>query len=95
MDLPLVCTVNFDKCIVWSDGCTYQNHNATMSKALTYFAQQNGKVIEQKILTKGHTQMNVDSVHSRIKTVIGQTPIYCPADYVRVMEEARKKSDTV
>ena len=81
---------NFDKCIVWSDGCTYQNRNVTLSKALTYFAQKNGKVIEQKILTKGHTQMKVDSVHSRIKIAIGQRPIYCPADYVRIMEEARK-----
>ena len=36
--------------------------------------------------------MRVDSVHSRIKTAIGQKPVYRPADYVRMMEEARKSS---
>ena len=25
---------DFDKCIVWSDGCTYQNRNVTLRKAL-------------------------------------------------------------
>ena len=46
--------------------------------------------MEQKILTKGHTQMRVDSVHSHIKTAIGQISVYVQADYVRMMEEARK-----
>ncbi|KAK3756831.1 hypothetical protein RRG08_048877 [Elysia crispata] len=34
--------------------------------------------------------MRVDSVHSHIKTAIGQISVYFQADYVRMMEEARK-----
>ena len=74
------------------DDCT-QHAEGNLSEEHLYVIHihdKDGKVIEQKILTKGHTQMKVDSVHSRIKTAIGQRPIYCPADYVRLMEEARK-----
>lgn len=82
--------LNWEKCIIWSDGCTYQNRNVVMSKALTNVAQRCEKTIEQKILTKGHTQMRVDSIHSTIETAIGNKPIMCPADYIRIMEDARR-----
>ncbi|GFR68273.1 hypothetical protein ElyMa_003728100 [Elysia marginata] len=62
-----------------------------MSKGLNYFSQHHRKVFEQKILTKGHTQMRVDSVPTCIKTAIGQNSVYNPADYVCMMEEARNQ----
>ena len=75
--------------ILYSDGCTYQNRNATLTRALTFFSQTYGKEIEQKFLEKGHTQMEADSVHSTIERYITNKEIYCPADYVSHIKSAR------
>ena len=53
-----------DTVILYSDGCPYQNRNVTLANALCHFAK---KTILQKYLFKGHTQMEVDSVHSAIE----------------------------
>ena len=42
----------------------YHNRNVTMSNALTFYCKTTGKTVVQKYLTKGHTQMEGDSVHS-------------------------------
>ncbi|GFO42349.1 hypothetical protein PoB_006885400 [Plakobranchus ocellatus] len=47
----------FKKCIIYSDGCTYQNRNAILATALRHFCTTNKKVVEQKFLEKGHTQI--------------------------------------
>ncbi|XP_050338146.1 uncharacterized protein LOC126764482 [Bactrocera neohumeralis] len=52
------------KIILYSDGCTYQNRNVSMSNALLNTSIKHGVIIEQKILETGHTQMEADSVHS-------------------------------
>ncbi|MGR0295554.1 hypothetical protein ACUWCL_29440, partial [Klebsiella pneumoniae] len=57
MDLP----------IVYSDGCTYQNRNVIMANAMLLASKITGFHIVQKYLTKGHTQMEVDSVHATIE----------------------------
>lgn len=53
--------------ILWSDGCNYQNRNAVLSNALLHLSKEFNVDIEQKFLTKGHTQMECDSVHSPSK----------------------------
>lgn len=58
---------NNNSYILWSDGCCYQNKNAVLSSALWKFAEDHKISIEQKYLTKGHTQMECDSVHSSIE----------------------------
>lgn len=50
--------------ILWSDGCCYQNKNTILSNTLLEFTVIHKVIIEQKYLTKGHTQMERDSVHS-------------------------------
>jgi len=74
---------SYDTYIIYSDGCTYQNRNATMAKAISRFAQKFEKTVYQKFLVRGHTQMEVDSVHSTIERALKGKPVYCPADYVR------------
>ena len=69
--------------------------NVVLSNALLQFAKMHGKTVTQKILEKGHTQMEVDSVHATIGTRLkppGRKPksIYSPAMYVDVMRDARK-----
>jgi len=77
--------------ILWSDGCCYQNRNNVLSNALLEFAINNKVVIEQKYLTKGHTQMECDSVHSNIERKLKNADIYLPSDYFKITQSARKK----
>lgn len=77
--------------ILWSDGCGYQNRNATLSNGLFNLAMDKGVTIEQKYLQKGHTQMEVDSVHSVIERQIRNKKINIPADYVYVCRTACQK----
>lgn len=79
--------------IIWSDGCTYQNRNATVSNALLSFSVTNKITIYQKYLAKGHTQMEVDSVHAAIERKTKNKPIYLPLDYIRLTSEARLKPE--
>lgn len=78
------------KIIIFSDGCTSQNRNSVLSNALLHFASVNNVTIMQKYLTKGHTQMEVDSMHSSIERVLKRTKIHLPADYIEVCRSARR-----
>ncbi|KAJ8737976.1 hypothetical protein PYW08_000576 [Mythimna loreyi] len=53
--------------VIYSDGCTSQNRNVVVSNALLLLAIEKNIVITQFFLEKGHTQMEVDSVHSIIE----------------------------
>ena len=81
----------YDVFTLFSDGCGYQNRNVVLSKALLEFAKQCNKTVIQKILERGHTQMEVDSVHGKIESKLRpkKKPIYCPADYIDVIKTAR------
>lgn len=56
--------------ILFSDGCGGQNRNYFLSNALSNFAVKYNKIIEQKWLEKGHTQMECDSAHAKIEKKI-------------------------
>ncbi len=77
-----------DTFILWSDGCGYQNRNAVLRNALLLFSMQKNKVIIQKYLEKGHTQMECDSVHSVIERRLRDQDVYLPAEYVNLMKRA-------
>lgn len=78
------------KFVIYSDGCTYQNRCATLSNALLHLAVQYKVTIEQKILEKGHTYMECDSMHSVIERHLKNKDINVPADYVTICKNARK-----
>lgn len=80
------------KIIIYSDGCCYQNKNCTLSNALLKFAMDKKITICQKYFEKGHSQMEVDSVHSAIENRLKNRDIYVPMDYIAVCKEARPKN---
>ncbi|XP_041359493.1 uncharacterized protein LOC121375878 isoform X1 [Gigantopelta aegis] len=82
---------NKDPFIMYSDGCTYQNRNVYMANALLRLSIDENIVIYQKILEKGHTQMECDSVHSTVEGKLKHRPIYCPANYIDVLHSARPR----
>ncbi|KAK6184510.1 hypothetical protein SNE40_006975 [Patella caerulea] len=75
--------------IVYSDGCSYQNRNVIIAQALLRLATKNNVTIVQKVLERGHTQMECDSIHSVIERKIKNKPIYSPQNYVDKIREAR------
>ncbi|KAK9744311.1 hypothetical protein QE152_g7933 [Popillia japonica] len=85
---PKNCTTN--NIIIYSDGCSGQNRNVTLSNALLHVATLYETVIIQKYLLKGHTQMEVDSVHSAIERIVRKSKINLPADYIEICRKARR-----
>ncbi|CAH1970972.1 unnamed protein product [Acanthoscelides obtectus] len=75
--------------IFFSDGCMGQNHNSTSANAFVNLAAQHKIVLIQKYLFKGHTQMEVDSVHATIEIQIRNRKINLPADYAYYCQKAR------
>lgn len=88
--VPQIREKDNDKIILYSDGCTYQNRNVTMSNALLNLAVINNIVIEQKFLEVGHTQMEVDSMHALIERQLKNKTINVPAEYIPICRKARK-----
>ncbi|CAH2091941.1 unnamed protein product [Euphydryas editha] len=78
--------------VIYSDGCTSQNRNATMANALLDLSIKNNMQISQKYLEKGHTQMECDSVHSVIEIKLKNTDIHLPIQYVTLTKDAKKKN---
>lgn len=76
--------------ILYSDGCSAQNRNVTLSNALLNLSIQYNITIEQKYLERGHTQMEADHMHSLIERKLRNTNINVPADYVGVFLQARQ-----
>ncbi|CAG4940469.1 unnamed protein product [Colias eurytheme] len=83
---------NPTKIILWSDGCGYQNRCLTLANALLDLAIENNVIIEQKYLEVGHTQMEVDSIHSVIEKKLRgrKRDIFVPADNVSIIKSARQ-----
>ncbi|CAB3248350.1 unnamed protein product [Arctia plantaginis] len=83
--------INLTKIVLWSNGCCYQNRNQVVANAILHCAVTLGIVIEHKYLEHGHTFMEVDSEHSVIERKIQKKDyIYIPAEYVSIIESARK-----
>jgi hypothetical protein len=80
---------NVKHVIIISDGCAYQNRNKVLSSALRDVSRSQGRVIEQLILERGHTMMEVDSVHAQLDRLFKNAVIYAPSDYVFIMRQAR------
>lgn len=75
--------------IIYSDGCGYQNRNIVLANTLCHLSSQLNITITQKYLEKGHTQMEVDAVHSSIERKINKRNIYIPQNYVEIIQQCR------
>lgn len=72
------------------DGCGYQNRNKVLSSALADLSRLKSVDFLQIILEKGHTMMEVDSVHSTLENCF-TPPLYSPADYITCARKARPR----
>lgn len=79
----------------YSDNCNGQNKNRYIYSVYMYVVMfLNISEITHKFLTTGHTQMPVDSMHSRIenqkKRALKSGPVYIPAQWVSIIKLAKK-----
>lgn len=65
--------------VIWSDGCTAQKRNSVLANTLLMLAKEKNVTITQKYLEKGHTQMEVDAVHSVVERKLKNTEIFLPS----------------
>jgi len=87
-------TPSITNILIYSDGCGYQNRNTTVSNAILKFAIEQKVTITQNFLEKGHTQMEVGSVHHTIEMKLKKRQIHLPTDYINVCKDARRKIHT-
>ena len=85
----VVTTSNITTFTLYSDGSGYQNRKRVLSNALLDFAFANGCEITQKYVQRGHTQIEVDSVHNSIEVRLKNQNIYHPGNYCDVFRECR------
>ena len=76
--------------ILYGDWCCYQNRNVSLSNALIHFAVSRRKIIFQKFLEKGHTWIEVESVHSATEGKLRGRQIFWLAEYIDVITVARR-----
>ena len=75
--------------IVYSDGAVYQNKNHVIANGFLNLAIRKNLTVIQKFLVKGHTMMEVDSIHATIERKIKATDIFIPRDFIVVARTAR------
>lgn len=78
--------------IFYTDGCTYQNRNTTLSNAMTNIAIYHNVTLIHKYLEVGHTQMEVDSMHAMIEKRLKNQTIHVPAEYLNVCRTAKSNN---
>lgn len=81
-----------EEVIIYSDNCGYQNKNSTLSNALFNLAIDKKIIITQKYLEKGHTQMEVNSMHACIERRLKNRHINIPAEYAAHCTKARQSN---
>lgn len=82
-----------DEVILYSDTCGGQNRNRHIAALLLHAVQTTHlKVIQQKFLERGHTYMEVDSMHSATEFAKQNVPVYSPRDWQNIFRSARKRN---
>ncbi|KAK9744134.1 hypothetical protein QE152_g8013 [Popillia japonica] len=74
-------------------GTALFNRNDVLANALLNFAILHKIQVTQKYLTKGHTQMECDSVHVCIERKLKNREIKLPSDYVKASREANRSPE--
>ena len=78
--------------ILYSDSCAGQNKNRIMTTAILKFLSSSKSVsrIDHKFLEKGHTFMEVDSMHALIERKMKGHEIYLPSGFAESAKAACK-----
>ena len=79
--------------ILYSDTCGGQNRNQNVAALLLYTVQTTHiNVLHQKFLESGHSEMEVDSMHSAIERAKKYVPVYTALDWHTIFRNARRNN---
>lgn len=82
----------YRKIVLWSDNCSGQNRNRYVAAMLLQLVQESPiEIIKQNFLEVGHTQMDVDSMHSAIEHSAKNCSLFSMNDWSNVIRQARRK----
>lgn len=79
---------------IYSDSCFGQNKNQFLFSMYYLIAMKHHLKIVHRYLEKGHTQMEVDSVHARIENKTRKLDIFVPTQWLGYIKSAKVKSPT-
>lgn len=82
-----------DHVTLYSDNCGGQNKNKFFPMALILALKESShlQMIDHKFLERGHSHMEVDSVHAAVEYAKKNIPVYVPRDWETVCRFARKR----
>lgn len=86
---------NIEELILWSDSCGGQNRNIKMTLIMKTILESHTSLqkIIMRFLVSGHSYLPNDSDFSDVECALKhQQRLYIPDDYIRVMEQCRKKN---
>ena len=84
---------NVTELSLFSDTCGGQNRNKQIATALVYAVQTTHvTIIHQKFLERGHSQMEVDSMHSAIESAKRNVAVYTMIDWLNIFRSARRRN---
>ena len=78
--------------VLYSDNCGGQNKNQHFASSIINAMNENThlETIDHKFLERGHTHMEVDSLHAAVEHAKRHVPVFVPADWETVCRLARK-----
>lgn len=77
--------------ILYCDSCGGQNRNQYMMGTLKKVVSDSKiETIDLKFLVRGHTQMEVDSMHGSIETAKKHATVFVPSDWYNIVRLARR-----
>ena len=81
--------------VLWSDSCGGQNRSQFISSVLLNVIEDtsnNINIVTQKYFESGHSQSEVDTIHSALDQAVDEVDeIYLPSDYRSITKMARPR----
>lgn len=84
---------NVKHVVITSDSTVAQNRNQHVTSMMLFAVQKLGSLetIEQKFLEVGHTEMEVDSIHSTIDSARKNLTVHIPDEWPVILKVARRR----
>lgn len=76
--------------VIWSDNCWSQNKNRLLFSLYNMASVKWDMKITHRFLEKGHTHMEVDSMHALIERSCKGVEVYTPSQWYAIMKAAKK-----
>ena len=87
-----------EEVVIWSDTCGGQNRNPFLSAVILNIIDDESnsiKLVTLKYFETGHSDSEVDNIHSALETAVKTVEIFSPNEYVTLTKVARKAQPNI